>query len=62
MKCKRCRGQVFLDRAESTEDFVELSCLRCGKRWELKSAVNRFAYWVIRQERYRQREANGLGG
>lgn len=52
---------VSIDRTELSDNVVELSCLRCGKRWEIKTGSNPFGYWVVKQERKMQKKANGIG-
>ena len=49
MKCKRCKGRVFVDRVYSQNLRVEFFCIMCGKRWMIRRD-NRFASWVARQE------------
>jgi predicted nucleic acid-binding Zn-ribbon protein len=32
LKCKKCTGKMFLDRAFSEENHLETFCIRCGTR------------------------------
>ena len=50
MKCKRCKGRVFVDRVYSQNLRVEFFCIMCGKRWMVKKETNRFAQWVAKKE------------
>lgn len=50
MKCQKCRGTVFVDRAFSEKQHVELACLRCGKRWMLNKEKGVFAQWLMKKE------------
>lgn len=51
MKCKRCRGRVFVDRVYSQQLRVELFCIMCGKRWMIKKDGNRFGLWLEEAEK-----------
>jgi hypothetical protein len=50
MKCKRCKGRVFVDRIYSQNLRIEMFCIMCGKRWMIKKETNGFAQWVAKQE------------
>ena len=54
LKCKKCRGRMFLDRQYSTIGHLETYCMACGSRnfynppesyaegsWLLKKEVSR---------------------
>ena len=58
MKCKKCKGRVFVDRVYSQNLRVELFCIMCGKRWMIKKETNRFAQWVAKNE---ERLQHGYG-
>ena len=58
MKCKKCKGRVFVDRVYSQNLRVELFCIMCGKRWMIKKETNRFAQWVAKKE---ERLQHGYG-
>lgn len=32
LKCKRCKGRVFVDRVFTSHDHLETFCIRCGER------------------------------
>ena len=49
MKCKKCKGRVFVDRVYAQNLRVELFCIMCGKRWMVKRE-NRFASWIAKNE------------
>jgi hypothetical protein len=49
LKCKKCKGRVFVDRVYSQNLRVELFCIMCGKRWMVKKD-NRFGAWVAKKE------------
>lgn len=34
--CRKCDGRVLLDRALCKDGDIELFCIRCGKRWEIR--------------------------
>lgn len=48
MRCSTCEGNVFVDTMYNSKNNIELSCLQCGRRWNVKSG-NMFAKW-LRQE------------
>lgn len=39
LTCRKCNGRVFIDRAYSNQGRIELSCIECGKRWELHEST-----------------------
>lgn len=53
LKCKRCKGRVFVDRVFGAEDHLELFCGACGKRWIFHGAAtnNKFVTWLMKRER-----------
>jgi hypothetical protein len=50
MTHKGCNGRVLVDRVFSNYQHAELSCLRCGNRWELVDPENAFTRWIIKSE------------
>jgi hypothetical protein len=36
MHCRKCRGKVLVEPVYSSESFMSLSCLKCGKSWDLE--------------------------
>lgn len=67
MHCKKCGGRVMHDRMYNTSvtkkkgdkeervesSHLELSCVRCGKRWAVKKGSNAFAKWLEKLEKQR---------
>jgi hypothetical protein len=52
MNHKKCGGgRVFIDRVFSNELRLELFCLRCGKRWFIRTAKGAFGPWLSRLEK-----------
>ena len=49
LKCKKCKGRVFVDRVYSQNLRIELFCVLCGKRWMVKRD-NRFGAWLAKNE------------
>ena len=59
MKCKKCDGVIFLDRTEVIGKYIEMSCVRCGRRWELKAYKNTFTIWLLQLEKRLEKSFNG---
>lgn len=53
-----CGGNVFYDAAFSDNSFLELFCLRCGKRWHLDKEKNPLAKHLLSVGL--QKDPNGL--
>lgn len=52
MNHKKCGGgRVFIDRVFSNELRIELFCLRCGRRWFIKTEKGAFGPWLSRLEK-----------
>lgn len=45
-----CGGRVLVDRAFSNENWLELACIECGKRWLLDALSNALARTLVRKE------------
>lgn len=52
MFCNKCQGRVFIDRAFSYNGNIELSCIKCGKHWELHYST-KIAIFLFKLERHR---------
>lgn len=51
LKCDKCSGRVFVDRAYPQHLRLELSCLMCGKRWIVKrDEGDAFSKWLYEKE------------
>jgi hypothetical protein len=57
--CRRCNGKVMLDRAYCNYGHVELSCIKCGARWEFHK-THQFAVKINKLEKMRELGLNGV--
>lgn len=61
MKCKKCKGKVFVDRVHSAYDHIEVFCINCGMRkmYHPPSKFGAFGLWLESTEKIQMNKANG---
>lgn len=62
LKCKKCKGKVFVDRVHSSHDHLELFCIICGNRkmFHPPSKFGNSIKWLKDLENQRTMTGNGL--
>jgi hypothetical protein len=60
IKCKKCKGKVFVDRVFSERDHLETFCINCGKR-DMYHPPSRFQdiKWLADREKVLMDRKNG---
>jgi hypothetical protein len=60
IKCKKCKGKVFVDRVFSSIDHLETFCINCGKR-EMYHPPSKFGQitWLAEKEAVLSKTRNG---
>lgn len=53
MRCNKCGGKVFIDRVLSQLDYIECSCICCGKRWVFSKTKSATGRWLNQIEQRR---------
>jgi hypothetical protein len=55
LKCKKCHGSMFVDRAFSEHNHIETFCIRCGERkfYHNFDKEDREATWLWQMEKKR---------
>lgn len=54
IKCKRCRGRMFVDRQYSKIDHLEVYCLYCGNRIFFNPPTRSSeGAWLLQKEKLR---------
>lgn len=54
LKCKRCKGRVFVDRQYTAIDHVETSCIVCGDRVFYHPPLETSeGQWILQKEKSR---------
>lgn len=46
MRCRKCKGRYFIDRAYCTHENIEIACLTCGNRKFLNPRRNALGRWL----------------
>lgn len=52
LTCGKCSGRMFVDRAYSSKDHLEIFCMTCGKR-EIFDHITKFGErvkWIMAME------------
>lgn len=55
--CRKCKGRILIERHLTTETYMELYCLGCGKAWyfEYPQKHKGFVKWLHKIEMDYQR-------
>ena len=54
LKCKKCKGRMFVDRQYSSIDHLEIFCISCGSRRFLRPpAESEEGRWLLQIEKLR---------
>lgn len=54
IKCKKCKGRMFVDRQYSSIDHLEISCIFCGsRRFFRPPAESEEGRWLLLKEKLR---------
>jgi ribosomal protein L33 len=63
LTCQKCSGRMFVDRAYSSAEHLEIFCMVCGKR-EIFDNISRFGdrvKWIMQMEKIRaKRSGNSI--
>lgn len=57
IKCRKCKGKMFVDRVFLSYDHLELYCIICGRR-EIYHTPEKFGKtitWIMQKEKERAR-------
>jgi predicted nucleic acid-binding Zn-ribbon protein len=55
LRCKKCRGRVFVDRTFNADNHIEIFCIVCGSRkfYHNFSEGDKEAQWLMKMEKAR---------
>lgn len=54
IKCKKCKGRMFVDRQYSSIDHLEIFCILCGsRRFYRPPADSEEGRWLLIREKLR---------
>jgi len=55
LKCKRCKGKLFIDRVFTSESHIETFCIICGNRkfYHNFTQEDKEAQWLLAAEKKR---------
>ena len=61
LKCKKCKGKVFVDRVHSSDDHLEIFFINCGfrKMFHPPSKFGKSIQWLEKAEKDRKIIING---
>lgn len=55
LKCKKCKGRVFIDRSFNALNHIEIFCILCGMRkfYHNFGPEDKEAQWLLKMEQIR---------
>lgn len=55
LKCKKCKGRLFVDRAYTALNHIETFCIKCGNRnfYHNFTEEDKEAQWLLKIEQMR---------